>query len=737
MAARFIIGRGELLTYDIGAPPMGGEKAHPYGLADAKQALIPQIVEMVLGMQALPQAACPADFAVAKIDLHPTYIAKSFFPGALLRHAGLTAIGSRTVRLHPRNELRKTAPEECDTTQLFVAGTRDTFAKFPSFAAQLSEDTKDAIQFAEIEQISTMTAADRLRLGDTERLGQVFEIGLHLLPDDNADGVRRAFTRYANGCGFEVSSEFDFPVGRMLFMAAEGDISGLDKLAMFSLLRVVRPMPVIRGSRPFVRANALSVGFVMPTGKPISEEPTVAILDGGLPENHVLQPYVRRYEKSDPEASDTDDFIDHGLAVTSAFLFGPIEPAATALRPYSYVDHIRVLDASSAKEDPYELYWTLAHIEEVLLSRRYQFLNLSLGPDLPIEDSDVHAWTAVLDTLLSDGGTLMTVAVGNNGERDSVDGLNRIQVPADSVNALSVGASNRTTAEWARASYSACGPGRSPGRRKPDIVTFGGSPKEYFHVAGQTRKPQLSATMGTSFAAPYALRTAVGIRAVLGDSVHPLTIKALMVHAAQSHPGSLSAEVGWGRLPEDINEIITCGDGVARIIYQGRLRPGKFLRAPLPLPLTQLTGNVSLMATFCYASPVDVEDAAAYTKAGLGITFRPHVEKLAGKQIKTGSFFSTSTFRTEQEQRSDVGKWETVMHAAKDMRGSSLKGATFDIHYNARDGGAPAGMGTELIQYALVLTVQAPRHAGLYEEILASHSVLKAIEPLVTLPIRV
>ncbi len=726
MATRFIIGRGELLTYDIGPPGGGGEKARPYVLTEAKQVLIPQIVEAVLGMQALPKEACPSDIAVAKIDLHPTFIAKSFFPAALLRHAGLTAIGSRTVRVHPRTELRKTAPEESDTTRLFVAGTRDAFAKLPSFATQLQEDSKDAIQFSEIETFSAMTASDRLRLGDKKKLGEVFEIGLHLLPDDNADGVRKAFTRYASACGFEISSEFDFPVGRMLFMAARGDKAGLEKLAMFSLLRVVRPMPVLRGSRPFVRANALSVGFSMPNLKPISEEPTVAILDGGLPDNHVLTPYVRRYEKSDPEAGDTDDFVDHGLAVTSAFLFGPIDPAGTASRPYSYVDHIRVLDEASNAEDPFELYRTLAHIEEVLLSRRYQFLNLSLGPDLPIEDSDVHAWTAVLDTLLSDGGTLMTVAVGNNGE-----------VPSDSVNALSVGASNRTVAEWTRASYSACGPGRSPGKCKPDIVTFGGSPKEYFHVARQGKKPQLSATMGTSFSAPYALRTAVGIRAVLGESVHPLTIKALMVHAAEADPDNPFAEVGWGRLPEDINQIITCGDGVARIIYQGRLRPGKYLRAPLPLPLSTMAGKVYLTATFCYASPVDVEDAAAYTKAGLGITFRPHVDKQEGKQIKTGSFFSTSTFRTEQEQRTDVGKWETVMHAKKDMYGRSLKGATFDIHYNARDGGAPAGLGTELIQYALVLTVRAPRHASLYDEILASHTVLKAIEPQVTLPIRV
>ncbi|WP_139157512.1 hypothetical protein, partial [Enterobacter hormaechei] len=70
--------------------------------------------------------------------------------------------------------------------------------------------------------------------------------------------------------------------------------------------------------------------------------------------------------------------------------------------------------------------------------------NLSLGPNLPIEDSEVHAWTSVIDDLLSDGETLMTIAVGNNGEMDKESGNARIQVPADSVNGLSIGAANST-----------------------------------------------------------------------------------------------------------------------------------------------------------------------------------------------------------------------------------------------------------------------------------------------------
>lgn len=106
------------------------------------------------------------------------------------------------------------------------------------------------------------------------------------------------------------------------------------------------------------------------------------------------------------------------------------------------------------------------------------------------------------------------------------------------------------------------------------------------------------------------------------------------------------------------------------------------------------------------------------------------------RSAATKAFFSQQEFRTEQEQRSDLGKWETVLHATHGMLGSSLNQACFDIHYNARDGGANAGTGSELIRYALVLTVRAPKHTDLHGDILASHGLLKAIEPRISLPLR-
>ncbi len=738
-APRYLIGKGELLTFGIDAPKKKpADKKHPYTLAEAKAFLIPQLEATNAALSQLPDNACPDDQAVARITLHPAYIAKSYFPRVLLQQAGLVSVGSRNRRIRPRKIVSKTASAEADTTELFVSGPRSALRQLVEQARLLTADMPAAQEFTQIESIEPMTPSDRLRTGSEGDAKEVFEVGLHIPPGDLAGHVRAQFSVYAQECGFRVDDRFEFEAGRLLFVPVAGSERQLTKLALFSLIRVVRPMPRLRSARPIFRSTKLPVSFELPGAEPLSREPKVAVLDGGLPEEHVLSSFVRRYFRADEDAQDVQEYTEHGLAVTSALLFGPIEPGQRAERPYAPVDHHRVLDSQSKSEDPYELYRTLGHVEAILLSQNYQFINLSLGPDLCVEDSDVHAWTAVIDHILSDGSTLMSVAVGNNGQGDEALGLNRIQVPADSVNALCVGAANHAGTSWSRAAYSACGPGRSPGRRKPDVVAFGGSPKEYFHVAAPGKRLSLATQLGTSFAAPLALRTAVGIRAILGSDVHPLTIKALLVHSAEENSAERTEEIGWGRVPSDLNSIITCGDGIARIIYQGELTPGKYLRAPVPLPPGGLQGNVDIITTFCYATPTDPQDASAYTKAGLDITFRPDMSKFKpnAKHPKSYSFFPSNEWRTEAEMRQDLGKWETVLHAEHTFRGTSLNGSVFDVHYNARDSGANAASGAAKIRYALVVTVRAPKHIDLYQEILTAHAKLEAIEPQISLPIR-
>lgn len=578
----FLIGRGELLTHDIKGPKRKPGKAEVYSLQEAARRLTPQFSATATALDALPPDACPGDFGVARLTLNPSYIARSFFPAAMLRAVGLESVGSRTVKVTPDGWTKKGTPQECTTTELFVAGKRQAFRNLKDWPRKIADESDEALDLAHIEKFSTFAPEERIASYGNKK-DRFFEVGVHMLPDEGRLVIQRAFVRYAKDAGVKVHNDLSFMAGNLWFVPVEGKHDNIVKLVEFVFVRVIRPVPKLRGMRPAHRTGGVSVRCSLPTEQPLSSEPKVAILDGGLPKQHVISPWLRSYRILDEDADDDPGGPEHGLAVTSAFLFGPIQPDGVAARPFAYVDHLRVLDKDAATENPLELYRTLGFVEEVLLSRQYQFVNLSLGPDLPIEDTDVHAWTSVIDDLLSDGDTLMTVAIGNNGNQDRPSGNARVQVPSDCVNALAVGAANDTESRWARAPYSAIGPGRSPGVVKPDLMAFGGDPAKYFHVLAPGRNPALLPVLGTSYASPYLLRNAVGIRAVLGTELTPLAIKALLVHAAEPLEHD-KLEVGWGKVPEDLMSIITCPEGVARVVYQGELKPGKYLRASLPLP---------------------------------------------------------------------------------------------------------------------------------------------------------
>jgi hypothetical protein len=534
-----------------------------------------------------------------------------------------------------------------------------------------------------------------------------------------------------------VHSDLGFTAGNLWFVPVEGKHGDIERLAEFVFVRVIRPVPKLRGMRPVHRSGGVSVGCSLPTEQPLSSEPKVAILDGGLPKQHAIGPWLRSYRVLDEDAATIRKAWSmvwqsrrHSCSARSSRM--ALLPPLRLRRSFA-----RARQRCRDGEDPLELYRTLGFVEQVLLSRQYQFINLSLGPDLPIEDTDVHAWTSVIDDLLSDGDTLMTVAIGNNGERTGLG-----QCPRAGAFGLRECVGGRRGQRYgSRLGPRALQRDRSwpqPWRRQTGPDGLRRRCGQVFPCAGVRQEARADAALGTSFASPYLLRSAVGIRAILGTELTPLAIKALLVHAAEAMEHD-KLEVGWGKVPEDLMSIITCPEGVARVVYQGELKPGKYLRASLPLPAGGLNGNIRLKATFCYASPTDPQDAAAYTRAGLETVFRPNDEKIKdGKaNADTKGFFDMKKYATEEERRSDMGKWETVLHGAKSMRGTSLKNPVFDIHYNAREAGGRA-TGAEKIRYALIITVEAPKHVDLYNEILRAYAkTLVPIQPQVSLPIRV
>jgi hypothetical protein len=335
--------------------------------------------------------------------------------------------------------------------------------------------------------------------------------------------------------------------------------------------------------------------------------------------------------------------------------------------------------------------------------------------------------------------TLPTIAVGNSGEQDWPSGNARIQAPSDCVNALAIGSCDRVGTDWKRAPYSSIGPGRSPGIIKPDGLAFGGSSKEPYWVLNAENPGAAMPITGTSFAAPTALRTAVGIRTHFGKLLSPLAIKALLVHGCEDG-GHAKAEVGWGRIPNEIESLVISDQHTAHIVYQGDLRPASWIRMQIPIPAETLEGMVNIAATFCFTTPTDPQDPLNYTRSGLEVRFRPHYDKRqkpTQRHADTSSFFQAKdVYVAESDLRADAHKWETTMHKEVSVRGSGLANPVFDVHYNARQAGRNA-RGADRIPYALVITITSKNTNELYNKILQRYpTILEPLVPVVEIPIR-
>lgn len=732
----FLLGFGERLTEPVPPPGGGQESELPYSIEEARDRLVPLIASTAQEFGELPDDACPNNEAVAVVTLHPQALSKSAFPGRLLREVGLETVGSRPARVTPEKWTRKGDPTESESTALFVAGDRDVFARWAAGLGEWTERNRAAGDLSKIESIRPARPSDRIHSIPEDVEAPLLEIALHCGPSN--DLVLDAFGAYASRLGMVPDFDRRLYAGHLCFLPMRGVRARMTELGQFSFLRVARLMPSLRPVSPIVR-SVIPASFPceLPDAEPVDPGLRAAVFDGGLPSNSSLSRWVEAHDAGDV-GPPVAEYLRHGSNVSSALLFGPIRPDSAIPAPYAHIDHYRVLDETSCRDE--DLFDVLARVRDVIQSNSHQFINLSIGPAIPIDDNEVHTWTSVLDDLLSDGERLVTVAAGNGGDNDRQQRYDRVQVPSDCVNAMAIGAADRLGPGWSRAWYSSTGPGRSPGLVKPDALAFGGveqTPFGFVH-AGDGKKSD--SDLGTSFAAPAALRVGMGIRAHFGDRLTPMGIKALLVHASEDG-GIDRAECGWGRLPSDLEAFVACPEGTARIVYQGELTPKQYLKALIPMPLEELEGNVEIKATLCYATPIDAAHPGNYTRAGMDVVFFPHDQrydpdsKTPGK-IKSDPYFQLKEFSNEQELRHDAHKWETTLHRAKTKRASSLSNPAFTIHYNPREGGGPTGA-AEKVRYALVVSVTSKNTKDIYDKIVRRYATqIQPLAPLIQIPVR-
>ncbi|GEA09698.1 S8 family serine peptidase [Alteromonas sp. KUL49] len=711
-----LLGYGETLAYDIPTPGGGGPKKHPYTYAEAKSGLISKTDNFLEAISNLPEQAKPRGQAVAKVTLHPAYLAKSYYPQSLLHNFGLVDLGSKSVRVTPRKQTTKVKRENLETSCFYIAGNECSFETLRNSVE--SDNLNKGLQgdIIKIEEFDYFDPEEKIKSLNEEHVERKIEVALHTPNKDII--IIDSFYEFAKSCGVDVHIDRKISTGGLTFIPVIGDEAAAHALAQFTFLRALRDMPSLRVHTPtIIRSTVSSNAPTLPTVNAINPDLNVAIFDGGIGTSLVDQWCTETVYDTGHRTH--PDLLSHGSEVTSTILFGLAHDSLRQLpTPYCNVDHYRVLDTVTGN-DP-DLFDVLLRITDALDNKDYQYINLSLGPRIPIEDDDVNVWTSTLEKYLSSGQTLATVAVGNDGE---LMGQNRIQPPADLVNALSVGSANSYSQHWTRAPYSCIGPGRSPGVTKPDGLAFGGSIEEPFTVYSPFSN-SIVGTGGTSFASPLVLRNAIAINTLLDGDISPLTSKAIIIHNAEK--SSLSkAEAGWGRFSDNPDHMIHCDNNEVTVIYRGELIPSQYVRIPIPFPDIELKGDITLKGTFCFATDVDPEHPINYTKSGLVITFHPKANTK-----DTRSFFSLKNlYPTEQEHRSDGHKWETTLHHEQCYRKTSLDNPCFDVVYQAREKGQPAEL-EELspLPYTLIVTMNIKNTPGVYNAIRQKYQTLAPVE---------
>ncbi len=735
MPRNFLLGFGERLTEKMDPPKTALNKSMPYSFEESVKRLGVQIGQTLKSVQSLPDLACPENQTVVSFVLHPEFTAKSYYPESLFRSWNLEQVGSRMTKIKPEKWTKKRDTTDVVTTEIFVAGEKTKLEALPELLVRTIPNSIEGVELSKIEMIKPLNISEKLIPIHTEKNRLTFEAVLHASADESY--LVNGFKKYLDSLeGDSTIGDLIFSKG-LCFLSLEAPKTKAQEIAEYSFLRVLREMPKLRGFEPALRSTGINFPINLPDVKPVDPNLKVAIFDGGFPDNSSLSKWVDKKEigkLSQPIAHG----VNHGQWVSSAFLFGSLQDGVQSPQPYSYVDLYRVFDASDNVDA--NLIKVLKRIKDILTSTNYNFVNISCGPDIPVEDSDVHAWTSVLDEVFSDGAILATLAAGNNGHLDRASGNARIQPPSDCVNGLCIGAADSQGDNWQKASYSCIGPGRLPGYIKPDLLGFGGSTKEFFWVVDNDNAGFSIPVQGTSFAAPLVLRGAVGVRALFGSNLNPLAIKTLLIHSSEKENHDI-ADVGWGKLNSDIGLITSCDDHCVKVVYQGKLSPGEWMRIPVPLPNTQIRGKVLVKATMCYATSTDPQDSANYTQSGLEMVFRPHEDKKKDPNQEypdSKPFFSSSRLYKGldgDDKRYDSHRWEPTVSSSRSMLGKSLKNPEFNVHYIARDGGNKSREAQE-IPYALVVEVSAPREVNLYNQVFSRfRTVLEILKP--TLEIQV
>jgi len=408
--------------------------------------------------------------------------------------------------------------------------------------------------------------------------------------------------------------------------------------------------------------------------QPPNGEPIIGVIDTQFDESVYFKNWVEYKNMLDPEIPlQAKDFY-HGTAVTSIIVDGPRGNP----RLEDGCGNFRVRHFGVATQGTFSSFSVLRQIRNIVATNRdIKVWNLSLGSKLEIKESSISPEAAELDRIQSEYDVIFVVAGTNNPNPDG--NPMKIGAPADSLNSLVV---NSVGFNKNPASYTRFGPVLSF-FYKPDVSYYGGD--------GTTIDQKIvvckdsfgaSYVTGTSFAAPWISRKMAYLIHIMGMSKE--VAKALIIDSAAgwNSKDDLSYAIGYGIVPQSINDIIHTSDDEIRFILTGISDSYETYTYNLPVPVVNNAHPFYARATLVYFPQCNRNQGVDYTNTEMDIHFgRIQIKKGKAtiKPINNNKQGDEGIHKIyEEDARREYRKWDNVKHLSEQIKSRAIPRIAYD-----------------------------------------------------------
>ena len=339
------------------------------------------------------------------------------------------------------------------------------------------------------------------------------------------------------------------------------------------------------------------------------QEATVGVIDTLFYEDVYFGEWVDYTCMVDESIETTTQDCTHGTEVTSIIVDGPsINPNLDDGCGRFKVRHFGV-----ATRDRFSSFTVLKAIREIVAKNRdIKVWNLSLGSVMEINRNFISPEAAELDKIQCEYDIVFVVSGTNKPSGISESMM--IGAPADSLNSIVV---NAVDFEGNAVSYHRVGPVLSF-FNKPDVSYYGGDHNQKIRVCTPFGEAFVS---GTSFAAPWITRKMAYLMHNMGFTRE--VAKALLIDSAAgwNRMDDISHSIGYGVVPQKIDDIVKTPDDEIRFIMTGSSDAYETYTYNIPIPIYKDKQPFFARASLCYFPKCSRHQGVDYTSTEMDIHF--------------------------------------------------------------------------------------------------------------------